>query len=693
MFQPVRKDEVIIMKLESKDRGFSLQLRLKRGNLIAAGVLLAASAVMFALNPQLFFGGPSEEAQPFQPGDTALYLLLTLLPCALCLIEVKLPQVLKKIAGWLMLLVLPLLSFQAVDNINHTQIADFDFKTSLANYIGYLMVFALLFAVCRRVWVTALLGGAVFLTFGIANYFTSEFRGAPILPWDLSSVGTAFSVAGGYTYELTKPIAVSILLYLLAVLFCYHVCPRGKENTSRRGRMTERAGALAIAGALFLLIFPADVLTDLGISVWAWNQKTSSKLTGVTAGFFANIQFLMVDKPEGYSAAKVKQLEAEIEELPEPAALGSPEGLPTIIAVMNESMTDFTRTGKGSLTLTSDNLPFLHSLQESGDVIWGTAYSSVYGGNTCNSEYEFLTSNTLSFLPTGSKPYQQYVDHDQSSLVSILKEYGYDCTAIHPGQRSAWQRDTAYPYLGFDKFIDVDAFTVNRTFEHRLTSDRSSYDQVIAEYENRGDDPLFLFNVTIQNHGGYEDENFRTTVQVAEAAGEFPQAEQYLSLTKKSDQALEELIGYFSQQEDPVVILFFGDHWPNLESGFLTQLLGQDSDRLSFENIMREYEVPFLIWANYPLEGQEIKQISLNYLSGLLLRSAGLQGTGYTKFVEQVRQVFPVITANGMIDREGIYYKIGESTPYDDLLNEYAMLQYNNAFGLEGKAEGLFSIG
>ena len=216
---------------------------------------------------------------------------------------------------------------------------------------------------------------------------------------------------------------------------------------------------------------------------------------------------------------------------------------------------------------------------------------------------------------------------------------------------------------------------------------------MIAEYENRGDDPLFLFNVTIQNHGGYEDENFRTTVQVAEAAGEFPQAEQYLSLTKKSDQALEELIGYFSQQEDPVVILFFGDHWPNLESGFLTQLLGQDSDRLSFENIMREYEVPFLIWANYPLEGQEIQQISLNYLSGLLLRSAGLQGTGYTKFVEQVRQVFPVITANGMIDKEGSYYKIGESTPYDDLLNEYAMLQYNNAFGLEGKAEGLFSIG
>ena len=107
-----------------------------------------------------------------------------------------------------------------------------------------------------------------------------------------------------------------------------------------------------------------------------------------------------------------------------------------------------------------------------------------------------------------------------------------------------------------------------------------------------GGRPLFLFNVTIQNHGGYEDENFRTTVQGGGGRRGIPPGGAVPEPDQKSDQALEELIGYFSQQEDPVVILFFGDHWPNLESGFLTQLLGQDSDRLSFENIMREYEVP-----------------------------------------------------------------------------------------------------
>ena len=400
----------------------------------------------------------------------------------------------------------------------------------------------------------------------------------------------------------------------------------------------------------------------------------------------------MVEKPEGYSAAQVEEVSEEVSQLEEPEPVGDPQELPTIIAVMNESLTDMAATSDGNITLSQDNLPFLHSLQESGEVVWGTAYSSVYGGNTCNSEYEFLTGNTTAFLPTGSKPYQQYVDSDQTALPSILKSYGYRCVAVHPGNRDAWSRDTAYPYLGFDEFIDVSAFDVDRTLTHRLTSDRSTYDQLIYEYENRQEgEPLFLFGVTIQNHGGYEDENFQTTVRVKEAAGEYPQTEQYLSLTKKSDQALEYLLDYFSQQEDPVVVLFFGDHWPNLEEEYLTDLLGTDSTSLGLEDMMREYQVPFVIWANYPLEGQEIEAVSLNYLSGLLLRAAGLEGTDYTKFLEQLRQEVPVITAVGTMDKDGSLYAVGESTPYDSLLNDYAVLQYNNAFGGSGKVSSIFT--
>ena len=671
----------------------SLGLRLSRKNLLAAAGVLALAGALFGW--QVFLYQTAEE-QELPLGAFAAYgagfWALSLATAFVCLWKVRLPLWASRLAGWVLLLVLPLGAFFAVDMINSTRILTFTFEKILANYLCYLMVFALLYAISRRVWVTALAGGFLFLIFGIANYFVVQFRGQPILPWDIQGFGTALTVSGGYTYEPTPVMTVAVMGFLLTVALCVKLSPR--EKPTRSLCLTERGAALGVAAALFVMLFPMNIMSGLGISVWAWNQKTSSEITGITAGFFANIQYLMVDKPEGYSTTEVEQVSEEASQVEDPEPAGEPEQLPTIIAVMNESFTDLGAVGEDTLILSQDNLSFLHSLQESGEVIWGTAYSSVYGGNTCNSEYEFLTGNTTAFLPTGSKPYQQYVDHDQTSLVSLLKDtYGYTCTAIHPGQASAWDRETAYEYLGFDEFIDRTKFDVHRELKRGLTTDMSSYQQVIYEYEHRDEDtPLFLFNVTIQNHGGYEDEDYETTVRVANASGKYPQTEQYLSLIQESDQALEYLVEYFSQQEDPVVILFFGDHWPNLEEGFLTQMLGEDSSSLSFENIMREYQVPFFIWANYDLEGEEIEAVSLNYLSGLLLRAAGLEGTDYTNFLEELRQTLPVITAMGIMDKDGNWYKNGDPTPYDSLLNEYNILEYNNAFGGKNKSMETFTL-
>ena len=676
-----------------KENSFGVRLKLSRWNKAAAAAVLVCAAVFFAWEAVLF--RTAEEPQLTLSafvGYGAGFWIFSLVTAFVCLLEIRLPVKAARVVSWVLLFLLPLGAFLAVDCVNSTRIFQFSFSTGLANYLCYAMVFALAFALTRRVWAAAILGGLLFLVFGFANYFVVQFRGQPILPWDIQGFGTALTVSGGYAYEPTPLMTLVAMGFLFAVALCVKVAPR--EKPGKFLCLTERMVSLGVGVMLFVMLFPMDLMTNMGISVWAWNQKTSSEITGITAGFFANIQFLMVDKPEGYSSAQVEEVSEEASQVEEPDPVGDPEQLPTIIAIMNESFTDMEAVGNGSITLEPDNLSFLHSLQESGEVVWGTAYSSVYGGNTCNSEYEFLTGNTTAFLPAGSKPYQQYVDHKQTSLVSLLKDtYNYQCTAIHPGQRSAWQRDTAYEYLGFDEFIDVSQFDVHRTLEHGMTSDASSYDQVIYEYEHRDKDrPLFLFNVTIQNHGGYENEDFETTVQIQEAPGEYPQAEQYLSLIRKSDEALEDLVDYFSQQEDPVVILFFGDHWRNLEEEFYSLLLGENTDDLSFENVMREYQVPFLIWANYDLEGEEIEAVSLNYLSGLLLRAADLEGTDYTNFLEELRQTLPVITTVGVLDKDGNWYKAGDATPYDDLLNEYNILEYNNAFGGDEKNMEAFTL-
>lgn len=663
---------------------FSICLRPSRKNVLAALAVFLTAAAFFVLEWPLV----AEENESGEKTVYWWYILtfggLSLAAAALCLIEIHMPPGIRQKLGWALVLTLPVGFFVAVDVINGTRIWQFSSQRCVANYLCYLLVFILAYAITRRAWAAAAIGGAVCMTFGIANYFVVQFRGQPILPWDFQSFATALTVSGGYEYQPTRKMGVAAMCYIGSVIISAKLAPQEGIETSGRFRITERLTALGVSAALALALFPMDLLSDMGISVWTWNQKTSSEITGIAAGFVANVQFMMVDEPEGYSTAKARALAEEIGSIQPPAPIGQPGKKPTIIAIMNESMTDFGQFN--TLKFSPDNLPYLHSLQQSGQMVWGTAYSSVYGGNTCNSEYEFLSGNTMAFLPTGSKPYQQYIDSPQTALPSILKSYGYHCVAVHPGNRDAWQRMDAYPHLGFDEFVDATIFDVRRTFEHRLTSDYSCYEQVIYEYERWRRTPLFIFNVTIQNHGGYEDPNYRARVRVSGAAGQWPQAEQYLSLTKSSDEALEYLLDYFEARPDPVVILFFGDHWPKLEEEFNQALLE------SYDRVVDQYRVPFFIWANYPLEGEKIEAVSLNYLSGLLLRAAGLEGSPYTNYLEQLRQNLPVVTDIGTMNNEGDFFLAGDSlpSPIKDWLNEYAILQYNNSFGGDGKVYSAF---
>ena len=85
----------------------------------------------------------------------------------------------------------------------------------------------------------------------------------------------------------------------------------------------------------------------------------------------------------------------------------------------------------------------------------------------------------------------------------------------------------------------------------------SDFQKIIELYENKEEDNLFIFNVTMQNHGGYEGtwDNFANTVDLS-AQGDFPQAEQYFSLIKETDAAFKELIDYFEKVDEPTPVSY-----------------------------------------------------------------------------------------------------------------------------------------
>lgn len=329
-------------------------------------------------------------------------------------------------------------------------------------------------------------------------------------------------------------------------------------------------------------------------------------------------------------------------------------------------------------------MPYFKSLEE--NTIRGNTYVSVFGGQTPNSEWEFLTNNSMAFMPHRTVPYQQYIRKPSYSLATILKEKGYTTNAIHPWYGSGYRRNAIYPLLGFDSFESLETLN-DLEFLRTYPTDLSTYKQIIKQFENKKDgEKIFNFTVTMQNHSGYDLPYYDSTVFLTDIDN-CPRVEQYLSLIKESDIALEYLINYFKNYDEKTIILFFGDHQPPyLEDEFWQAIMKNPTDETS------KYITPFIIWANYDIEEQYIDKISLNYLSVLLLDTANLKTTPYMEFLRDIQEKVPVITGNGYIDSNGIYYTYELETDYSEILNKYQLIQYNNIFDNKNRIDRFFKI-
>ena len=185
----------------------------------------------------------------------------------------------------------------------------------------------------------------------------------------------------------------------------------------------------------------------------------------------------------------------------------------------------------------------------------------------------------------------------------------------------------------------------------KYASDQSNYKKIIQLYEEKAEgEKLFLFNITMQNHGGYDEENYESSVSLTEYAGQFPQTEQFLSLMQESDKAFHELLEYFSQVEEDTVILLFGDHQPSLEDDFYEQVMEPETPENFLSRYQKRFLTPYVLWANYDLKAEEEKYLSLNYLGSYLLDAIGLELPVYNRYLLNLQKKIPAINLNGFLD-------------------------------------------
>jgi phosphoglycerol transferase MdoB-like AlkP superfamily enzyme len=625
-----------------------------------------------------------QEIQPelLQP-STIIIILIWISFTTLSMLEIaRVRDFFKKYAKWInriLLVLAPIASFFMVEIMVSNFNLDMYKSYSFYNLIWYFVIFYLIYAVLRNSRQTIILGNFLIYLAAMVNYLVYLFRGNPIIPSDLLAWQTGMSVASNYELSFTKGFLIATLLLL--VLF---VIGSKLEDTDQKLSITNRMLGLTayalFAAMVFNLFFHTDLIETKIRVLDFFAPKYTYSCYGTAFGFVANVQAMETDRPEGYSLEQVKEayetekeLEQETEQEAETTAAASK---PNIIAIMNEAFSDLSMVGEYNTNM--DYLPFLRSMSE--NTTKGKLYVSVFGGATSDTEYEFLTGNSMAVMPQNSVPYQQFITEPTDSLASTLKDQGYYNIAIHPYAPTGYKRDLVYPLLGFDEFLSMEDFD-NPEYIRSYISDRESYQKIIEQYETKGaKQPLFIFNVTMQNHGGYSDANVfeeKDTVRLTNVEG-YKQVEQYLSLLRESDKAFQMLVDYFSHQEEDTVLLLFGDHQPVAFSQFHDEMEEQQKGSI-MERYQRKYVVPFILWANYDIQEEDVDKISANYLSSYLLKTIGLEGTAYNHYLMRLYETVPVINGLFYIDKNNQSYQFSDVSAFSELITQYRYIGYNNA--------------
>lgn len=627
--------------------------------LIKAAILLLCFGVLI---------GMAWYYSEFSAKDCAILAGICVLTLAIYMIDMPVHPVIRILFA----LVIPLGCFYTFETLTHQMSTMIELAKRL-NIAFYYWLFLFVFFIAGRTSISMAICVSAIAAIGVGNYFVVMFRSNPIVPWDIYSFETAMSVADNYVFSVDWALAEHIAMFILMLI----VGVRTNIRLSKKILRPILTVAMCIPAYFYISYLWQDNLErNTGLNDTLFNVKYMHSKDGFFVSFILDIHFLQIEEPKNYSDEYALSLlnEQEVEKVE------TPEELPDIIAIMDETFSD--PAVLGEFETNKDYMPFVHSILrgEVANTISGYADVSVLGGNTANSEFEFLTGNSMAFFPNGSVPYLQYIRDGISTIVPQLEEYGYTTYGTHPYRAKGWNREFIYDLMGFDYRYFQGSFP----FEDKLrnyVSDEADFKSIL-EWRNNTEGPFFMFNVTMQNHSNYggDFDNFDPQI-VAKFKNTYSNKylNKYLSLMYETDQDVASLLSELSQSDRKTIVVFWGDHQPN---DYVVRPIykeyGLDFDNQTYEQQQQRQKTPFFIWANYDIQEQTNVEISLNYLNILLFETAGLQLDEYQTFRKNLWQgQIPMMNAVGYRNDDG------DLVEYDDapeeiqnLLNEYQNIQY-----------------
>lgn len=561
----------------------------------------------------------------------------------------------------------------------------------LLNYVISLLFLLLIGAFFRNMYVSLAMYFFMGFFLVLLNKYKMKFLEDPIFPWDLMLYNQVINLFPQLYKAFNPFLLLPLVLIPLLGIYLFKKLPPVKINYKTRIICGIVSVLLLASISFYKETYVENVLKTLNITNRTWNQSINYNFNGLYLSFLMNVQSAVVLPPNDYSEEKINSIVSTTGEK-NPVASASTIGTnvkPNIIFIMNEAFWDPTLLN--NVSYSEDPMPTVRALQNSGNGGW--VISPEYGGGTANVEFEVLTGLSMNFVPNGSVPYQQYVTRSTPSLASVFAEKGYETIAIHPNDKWFWNRDEVYKHLGFNRFLSIDKFDNPSKSKRETYVDDTEVTKSIIEQTEKSDKPAFIYAVTIQNHGTYYYPNKNKPYYPIDVNGNISDEAKenlhvYSNGIKDGDTELKKLINYYTNSDEPTIIVFFGDHLPYLGNAYAET--GYYLNNTGLEKTKSMSKTPLVIWNNF---GKEVNlpqdTISTSFLGTYLFDIAGINTPLYFKFLEEYRKKLPGYKGSLKMDDKGeLYLETPESL--SKLENDYRLLQYDILFGKQYAKDKLF---
>jgi len=538
------------------------------------------------------------------------------------------------------------------------------------NFLPVLATQIIFLCITNRQWAAFLLTALIHTGASIGNYFKMVFRGEAFMFSDLGSIIAGFKVAGAYDMQLNSRIILNIIFVVLGTALMA-LLARGRLRA--KGRIAAGALTLLSLWPLWSFVYSNDRIYKSKTAnyehiavIWP-AQEFSTK--GFIYPFIYSAKETASAVPEGYDEQKAQALLAEFDDcdIPENRRVN-------LLLFQLESFTDLEQLGIEGVS--EEAYAVLREIQAGS--ISGNVMVNTFGGGTINTEHCFITGSMNGAMYTRKHP----------SFVWYMKEQGYATSGSHPWIQNFYSRRAQNEYLGYDSY-----YFYEDGFGEMLGEDQNSwftdylfFPQVMDNYRSlleAGED-VFLYNLSMQGHSPYDNTELRYEKEFWQGEGSretYIELNNYLGSMNETLGYIQEMLEELRQDEEPVVLLFYGDHKPALNNSAYSEL-GVSMDIATEAGLMNYYSTPYFIWANEAAKAKlgndfvgEGPLLGIDKLMGLLFNELGWKGDAYMQYCAELSGRLPVTSSKGYYMENG---KFTDSLSDEGkrLLDEYKWVQY-----------------